>query len=127
MDNQEIGMVCIDGLEDDILSRKTAKLDFPAVCVHQQAIYFNSRCSNILNSKKIQVSKTNDYLIFREAHPASTNAFCRLSFGKGPSFCISGVRIMEATGLKPGQCFRLYSVKGGGYAIKLHEPLQVPD
>ena len=42
MDNQEIGMVCIDGLEDDILSRKTAKLDFPAVCVHQQAIYFNS-------------------------------------------------------------------------------------
>lgn len=127
MDNKEIGMVCIDGLEDDILSRKTANLDFPAVCVHQQAIYFNSRCSNLLNSKKIQVSKTNDYLIFREAHPASPNAFRRLSFWKSSSFFISGVRIMEATGLKPGQYFRLYSVKGGGYAIKRHEPLHLPD
>ena len=127
MDNKEIGMVCIDGLEDDILSQKHAKLGFPAVCVHQEAIYFNSRCGNILNSKKIQVSKTNDFVIFREAHPGSQNAFRRLSFGKSSSFCISGVRIMEATGLKPGQCFRLYSVKGGGYAIKRHEPLHVPD
>ena len=127
MDNQEIGMVCIDGVEDDILSIKTANLDFPAVCVHQKAIYFNSRCSNLLNSKKIQVSKTNDFVIFREAHPASPNAFRRLWYGRSSSFCISGVRIMSATGLKPGQCFRLYSVKGGGYAIKRHEPLQVPD
>lgn len=127
MDNQENGMVCIDGLEDDILSKKTANLDFPDVCVHKKVIYFNSRCSNLLNSKKIQVSKANDFVIFREAHPASPNSFRRLCYAGSSSFCISGVRIMSATGLKAGQYFRLYSVKGGGYAIKRHEPLQVPD
>lgn len=125
--DSKMDMVCIDEPEDNILCRKLQKFDFPAVTVLQNTIYFNSKCGNILNSEKIRVSKTNDFLIFREAHPYSEQAYRKHVCKGNDGFQISGNRICGATGLKPGEVYRLYNVNGGGYAIKRHEPIQAPD
>lgn len=67
------------------------------------------------------------FLIFREAPASSDNAFSKIPNKYGHGFRISSQRIKTATGLKDGQYFKLYAVKGGGYAIKRHEPIQAPD
>lgn len=40
-------------------------------------------------------------------------------------FCISARTIIQASGLRPGSAYRLYKIKGGGYAVKRYEPEQV--
>lgn len=127
MNDLEMDIISIDESENDIPCRRSEKFDFPAVGVFDTVLYFNSKCSVVLRKSKIFVSKTNDFVIFREAPASSTNAFLKLPNKNGAGFRISSRRIKAVTGLKDGQYFKLYTVKGGGYAIKRHEPIQMPD
>ena len=127
MNDLEMDIISIDESGNDIPCMRKDKFDFPVVGVFDTVIYFNSKCGGILGESKIFVSKTNDFVIFREAPASSTNAFLKLPNKSGAGFKISSRRIKTATGLKSGQYFKLYAVKGGGYAIKRHEPILVPD
>lgn len=126
MNDSEMDIISIDELENDIPRRRNERFDFPAIYVSDYCISFNSKCVGILGKSKINVSKTNDFVIFREAQSSSSKAFAITTNGNS-GFIISSRRIKTVTGLKDGQYFKLYSVKGGGYAIKRHEPIQVPD
>lgn len=127
MSDSEMDIINIDESENDIPCTRKDRFDFPVVGVFDTAIYFNSKCGDILGKSKIFVSKTNDFVVFREAPASSTNAFLKLPNKNGSGFKISSRRIKTETGLKSGQYFKLYTVKDGGYAIKRHEPIQMPD
>lgn len=98
------------------------RYDFPAVRICSSVILFNKWCIGLFDAKRISVSKTPDLLIFRDANTMSSFSICSLRKG---GFYISGSRIKKITGLSTGTYFRLYPLKGGGYAIKRHEPIAV--
>lgn len=99
------------------------KFDFPALYVQEEQIYFNAYCRDLFKTKRVRVSKTADHLIFRDS---SSNDSYKVRRRKGEnSFLISGVGIRNITGILPGTCFKLFRTADGGYAIKLHEPLNM--
>ena len=120
--DSEIDTISIDQCEEIISNRKYS---FPYVSVYESFLYFASECTGFENSDRIQASKTTDFVIFRGTQNANSNSLKKSR--KSSGFCISAKTIISNTGLKPGEVYRLYNVKGGGCAIKRHYPIQVPD
>lgn len=111
----------VRGEESQILRRTQRKYDFPAVLICNRDICFNKYCKGLFSTKRILVSKTPDLLIFRDANTLAS--FAIIPFRDG-GFHISGIGIRRMAELSIGTYFRLYPLKGGGYAIKRHEPIE---
>ena len=122
--DSETDIICVDQREE-IISKAFCKYGFPAVSVYDSFLYFTSMCTGFENSDRIQVSKTKDFVIFRGTQNATRNSFKKSRTSHG--FRISARTIISNTGLKTGEVYRLYNVKGGGFAIKRHEPEYVSD
>jgi len=121
--NNETEFLTIDNAEDQITHREYYK--FPAVYIQECNIYFNAFCKGLFHCNRLRVTKTSNLIIFRESDtfdsfPIRWHTSC-------DAFSICGVRIKRISGLSSGSYFRLYPVKGGGYAIKRLEPLSRED
>ena len=120
--NIEPKEISIEDFGDDIICRRIRILDYPAMVVGENALYFNVKCAGYLEQGCVKVTKTLDYLIFRDAEPNYVGSFRRS--GSGDAFVISSKIISRECGLRPGQVFRVHKVKGGGCAVRRLEPEQ---
>lgn len=120
MDIDNTELIDIEDFGDDILCKNIHSLDFPAMTVGYCNLYFNTKCAGYLKQERVRVSKTVDYLIFRDAKSNSYGSFRRTESGFGAT--IACKTIARECGLRTGQVFRVYKVKGGGCAVRRFEP-----
>lgn len=95
------------------------RFDFPTVRFNEKEVYFNYKSREILDSERLNVSKSGDYIVFR---PARDNSGLK-TYGTGGGFHIKASKLRGAFGIQKGSMFRLYPIKDGGAAIKRYEPL----
>lgn len=118
--NIEPKEISIEDFGDDIICKSVRILDYPAMAVGENNLYFNVKCAGYLEKDRVKVTKTSDYLIFRDAEPNSCGSFRRI--GLRGSSTIARKIISRECGLLTGQVFRVYKVKGGGCAVRRFEP-----
>lgn len=98
--------------------------DGPIVSVGCNSFYFNALAAKLLTSDWVQVSIAGPYIVFR---PKSTRAMAyKVSHeikGRYRGARISCRKALHRTGISPGGHYKLYTVKGGGLAININEPL----
>lgn len=118
--NIEPKEISIEDFGEDIICKSVSILDYPAMAVRETYLYFNVKCAGYLEKDRVMVTKTLDYLIFRDAEPNSCGSFRRTEI-RGSSTIASKI-ISRECGLLTGQVFRVYKVKGGGCAVRRFEP-----
>lgn len=98
--------------------------DGPVVSVGCNSFYFGALAAKLLTSDWVRVSIAGPYIVFR---PQSTCAMAykvnRETKGRYRGARISCRKALHRTGMSPGGHYKLYTVKGGGLAINMNEPL----
>lgn len=113
--------IVITKQESPVLRSVNTKYPFPAVRVCGEHLYFNHLAGRLFTGKGVTISTAEGYIIFRCSE--SPKAFT-LNKRSNNTACISSVKLIRSKSLKIGAAYKLYAVSGGGYAIKLHEPLE---
>lgn len=106
------------GPEEDVIPRSLERFDYPAVTISPWMIYFNSKCSNLFPEHRIRISRAGQYIIFRGTY--GSQAFEKNKKNNSGFSLVSLNLIREINPDNSRKSYKLYPVKGGGYAIKLY-------
>lgn len=112
------------GVNEIVVENRNFFSDGPAVSAGYNSFYFNAHAAKLLTSDWCQVSIAGPYIVFR---PKSTRAMAykvhKEIKGRYRGASISCRKVLHQMGMSPGGRYKLYTVKGGGFAINMNEPL----
>lgn len=102
---------------EEVVERAHNPKDAPSVTMTRDYVYFNVAFCELINSKRVTISRSGPYIIFREA--ASTENSYAITY-KNHAAQVGSYRLAQI--LNPGRQKRTYPVhpvKGGGWCIKV--------
>lgn len=112
--------IVITTRESPVLKSGGTRYPFPIVRVCRAQLTFNRLASQLFTGARVAISTSDGYIIFRNSE--SNGAF-KLSRNRNMAY-ISSVSLIRSMPFETGAAYRLCKVSGGGYAIKVHDPLE---